>query len=274
MTTQAGLGEPRPQAVLLAFLGDHVIDRPILVASSTLIEVLGRTGVSEAATRATLKRMTERGLLHRVAQGRLAYFGPTAHGRAVISDGRRRVSEVDVVTDDWDGVWTTVAFTMPDSFQSQRHVLRTRLTWAGFGLLQSGVWIAPRLVDVDSVLEGLNLGDRVTVFQGRPAGTTLPADLVGAVYDLAQLRRGYLAFQRRWSRVTRGLPDPLARRLILNTEWSLLLRDDPLLPAVLLPPDWPARQAQQIFRELRASLEPGASAAAEAIMRTIPDPPR
>ena len=271
VSDQPAAPDLRPQSLLLTFLGDYVIDQPVMVASATFIYALGRTGISEAATRATLTRMTHRSLLRRVSQGREAYFGPTALGHDVIADGRNRVSEADVVTETWDGIWTTVAFTMPDSFHAQRHLLRRRLTWAGFGMLHSGLWVAPRRVDVRAALAGLDLGERITVFEGQPVGGDDPRDLVAEVYDLDLLRRGYSAFDRRWSRRVRGLDDPLARLLVLNTEWSLLLRHDPLLPVSLLPSDWPARRAQTVFRGLRESLQSGAQKSAHAIMRTIPD---
>jgi hypothetical protein len=44
----------------------------------------------------------------------------------------------------WDGRWTLLSFTLPEFWQRQRHELRTRLLWAGFGPLQGGLWIAPR----------------------------------------------------------------------------------------------------------------------------------
>jgi phenylacetic acid degradation operon negative regulatory protein len=44
----------------------------------------------------------------------------------------------------WDGRWTLLSFTLPESWQRQRHELRIRLLWAGFGPLQGGLWIAPR----------------------------------------------------------------------------------------------------------------------------------
>jgi len=44
----------RPEALLLTLFGDYVLDRGIAVSTGGVIAVLGRLGVSEHATRATV----------------------------------------------------------------------------------------------------------------------------------------------------------------------------------------------------------------------------
>jgi DNA-binding transcriptional regulator PaaX len=64
---------------MLTFLGDYLYDRDLCVFSGSVIDVLGRLGVSEHATRSTLTRMVNRGLLYRQKDGRRMYFGLTEH---------------------------------------------------------------------------------------------------------------------------------------------------------------------------------------------------
>ena len=126
------------------------------MASASVIDILEPAGVGAHATRATLSRMTKRGLLRRVPSGRQAYFGLTEFGRRTVLEGRHRAQVADVVASRWDGRWTLVAFSLPEASHRERHGLRSRLTWAGFGMVQAGMWAAPRDIDVVGLLADLD----------------------------------------------------------------------------------------------------------------------
>jgi len=67
----SGPAPHRPQSLLLSFLGALVVDFPVPpLPSMVLLDLLADLGVSEAAARATLKRMAQRGLLTRGQVGR------------------------------------------------------------------------------------------------------------------------------------------------------------------------------------------------------------
>jgi phenylacetic acid degradation operon negative regulatory protein len=247
----------RPQSVLLTFFGDYVLDGDVLVSAGSVIEVLGRVGIGEHAARATLNRMVHRDLLHREVRGRRAYFGPTEHGRRVMLDGRGRVQDGEIVTRQWDGTWTVVGFSMPESWQRERHDLRSRLQWAGFGMVQAGLWVAPRRVDIAAVLEDSPLGEYVRAFEAAPTGPTEPVRLIAEAYDLQSLAARYLDFAARWKPFDSDGPvpaDPVGRRIVLTTDWLQTVRDDPRLPLEFLPADWPAIHAEILFRRINARL--------------------
>ncbi|MEU3169249.1 PaaX family transcriptional regulator C-terminal domain-containing protein [Streptosporangium sp. NPDC006930] len=240
----------RPQSLIFSFLGIHALDRGTAISSGSIIEVFARLGVSEEAVRSTLARMVKRDLLTRYRVGRRVYVGLTPHAEAVLRDGRRRIWETGAVNRDWDGTWTVVGFSLPDSRRSTRHDLRSRLIWAGFGPLQSGLWIAPGAKEVCGVLESLEVDDHVTVLTARAFKPTEAADLVAKAFDIEQIAQRYRAFLARWD-LTRPLPDApddLVRQLVLHTDWLQLVRQDPHLPAEHLPGDWPAIRAEQVFR--------------------------
>ncbi|NUT92742.1 MAG: PaaX family transcriptional regulator, partial [Saccharothrix sp.] len=109
---------------MLSFLGVHVLGRAVAVFSGSVIDVFARVGVSEEAVRSTLTRMVKRDLLARHRAGRRMYFGLTARSAAVLRDGEHRVWRSGAVNDDWDGTWTMVGFSVPESWRSQRHDLR------------------------------------------------------------------------------------------------------------------------------------------------------
>lgn len=251
----------RPQAVLLTFFGDYVADDRSFVGGGSVIALLDRIGVAEHAARATLNRMVRRGLLERRLSGRRGFYGLTDEGRAMTLGGRTRVSEQGVVARDWDGRWTVVAFSMPEEWQRERHDLRARLQWAGFGPVQGGLWVAPRAVDVTELVRGLRSEEFVRAFDAVPIAPGDAGRLIGEAYDLEGLAARYVAFDARWRPRTDAVlaaADPLVQRCVLSADWLQVVRGDPRLPLDHLPRPWPAVDAAGLFRDLFRKLEPAA----------------
>jgi phenylacetic acid degradation operon negative regulatory protein len=265
-------GPSRPQSLMLSFFGHHLYGIGRCVFSGSVIDVLARLGVSEHATRSTLTRMVNRGLLRRQRHGRRMYFGLTPRSVEILYDGQQRIWKTGAVNDDWDGSWTLLGFSLPESWQRQRHDLRSQLTWAGFGSLQGGLWIAPGQVTVDGIVADLGLGAHVRVFRARADELTDIGQLVNDAYDLSHLAAGYRAFLERWG--GGGAPfadDPLAAHLSMVTEWLRIIRADPRLPVQHLPEDWPAVPAQQTFHRIEAALDQPSRSLAATLMETVPD---
>lgn len=266
----------RPQSVLLVFFGDYVSASQEVVAAAAVIDVLESAGVGASATRATLSRMVKRGLLLRTAVGRQAYFGLTEFGRRTVLEGRTRAQDGDVVDREWEGRWTLVAFSLPEESQRQRHLLRSRLTWAGFGMVQAGLWAAPHTIDVDELVADLDARDFVTAFRAEPVDTAQTTALVGSAFDLGMLSARYEGFLARWRPFLEADDDsishPLTARVVLSADWLMVLRGDPRLPLQLLPDPWPGVTALELHRALESRLR--ASAEGEARSRlditTIP----
>ncbi|WP_344088507.1 PaaX family transcriptional regulator [Luedemannella helvata] len=259
----------RPQALMLAFLGEYVLGRRVCVSSGSVIDVLGRAGVSEHATRSTLTRMVGHELLRRQPLGRRMYFGLTERSIRILEEGAERIWQTGAVNQDWDGTWTLLGFSLPGSWQRERHDLRSQLGWAGFGPLQGGLWIAPGAPEVSGIVAGLGLTTQVRVFRATADQVTDVDRLVRDTWDLAGLAVRYEDFLERWD----GSPpaDPLAAKLGLVTDWLQIIRRDPRLPVRHLPPDWPAVRAQDLFHRLARGLNAGARTVAEKVLDTIPD---
>ncbi|GHI04042.1 PaaX family transcriptional regulator [Streptomyces cellostaticus] len=256
---------------MLTFLGEHVLDQDVCVYSGSLIDVFGRVGVGEQATRSTLSRMVNRGLLRRQREGRCTYFGLTDRSEAILRDGQRRIWQTGAVNSEWDGTWTLLGFSLPDSWQRQRHDLRSQLTWSGFGPLFSGLWIAPGEIDVSGIVAELGLAAHVKVFRARAETGTDIAEMIHETWDLDELAARYREFDADWCPLAqdagdRPAQDALALRLRMACEWLQVIRRDPRLPVRHLPDDWPATGAEKTFRAVHALLEP---AARDAVRRTI-----
>ncbi|MFD9193417.1 PaaX family transcriptional regulator C-terminal domain-containing protein [Streptomyces phaeochromogenes] len=270
MTTDEAL---RPQSLMLSFLGDQVLGRDVCVYSGSVIDVFGRAGVGEHATRSTLTRMVGRDLLRRQREGRRMYFGLTERSESVLRDGEQRIWEDGAVNRQWDGSWTLLGFSLPESWQRQRHDLRAQLTWSGFGPLFGGLWIAPGEADVSALVTELGLSAHVKIFRAHAdAGMDIGA-MIEETWALGELATRYEAFVRRWQHWETTEPaadEALALRLRLSTEWLQIVRRDPRLPVKHLPDDWPAEQAEKTFRTVYTRLTPLAKESAERLLDLVP----
>ncbi|MGW2323068.1 PaaX family transcriptional regulator [Streptomyces sp. NPDC001233] len=261
---------PRPQSLMLSFFGIHVLGQEIALSSACVIDVFARIGVTEEAVRSTLTRMVNRGLLERHRQGRKMYFALTPRAVAVLQDGHDRIWHTGAVNRDWDGQWTLVGFSLPEAWRRERHDLRSRLTWGGFGPLQSGLWVAPGVVDVNALLEDLSLAAHLRVFRGTVLEPTEVAQVVESAFDTKSIAAEYHAFLDRWSEPDAGGADPLGGQLLLHTDWLELVRRDPHLPAEHLPADWPAIRAEELFHTLAQRCAAAARAEARRVLDAIP----
>jgi phenylacetic acid degradation operon negative regulatory protein len=214
--------------------------------------------------------MVNRGLLRRERHGRRMYFGLTPRSVDLLHEGETRIWKTGAVNDDWDGTWTLLCFSLPESWQRQRHDLRTQLAWAGFGPLQGGLWIAPGHVRAEPIVAGLGLAAHVRVFRARADELTDISQLVSDAYDLNGLAARYHDFLDRWDARDGPAGDALATRLTVITEWLSAIQRDPRLPVQHLPADWPAVRAQELFQRLESSLDKPAGAIAATMLDTRP----
>lgn len=262
----------RPQSVVFTLLAEHLLDRdlPALFAGS-FIAALERVGVTEHATRATLARMNERGLLDKHKHGRKTFFQMTPRCVAILEGGRERIWLTGAVNREPVEHWTLVTFSLPEDWQRKRYELRVRLGWAGFGALQPGVWIAPGAPDVAPILEELSLQSHAHVFRADALHPADPRALARQAYDLQGLSARYAQFIETWRpQLDASCGDPLALTLRLSTEWLDIIRNEPRLPLQLLPERWPAPGAQALFRTLHERHRADARCAADALFELSP----
>jgi phenylacetic acid degradation operon negative regulatory protein len=254
---------------MLSFFGIHLLGRPRAVSSGSVIDVFGRAGITEEAVRSTLTRMVNRGLLERHRRGRKMYFGLTARAAEVLRDGHDRVWRTGAVNRDWDGRWTLVGFSLPEAWRSERHDLRSRLIWGGFGPLQNGLWVAPAEVDVPALVGGLGLEAQLRVFRGELIAPAEAGEVLAQAFDMPGIAAAYRDFLDRWDGTPRQAEDPMARQLLLHTDWLELVRRVPHLPAEQLPADWPAVRAEEVFRAVARKCEKPAARLAEQVVDAV-----
>ena len=87
-------------------------------------------------------RTSNAGWLEPEKVGRRTRWRLTRPATKLLTDGAERIYSFGPAPD-WDGQWVLVQVRIPESDRRARHVVRTRLTWAGFGSLGAGLWISP-----------------------------------------------------------------------------------------------------------------------------------
>jgi phenylacetic acid degradation operon negative regulatory protein len=260
----------RPQSVVFTLFAEHILDHKLALYAGSCIEVLERLGITEHATRSTLARMVRRGLLEGQRRGRKLYFAMTPRCVALLEDGRQRIWKTGAVNTSHAPTWTMLTFSLPEAWRRKRYDLRSQLTWAGFGPLQNGAWLAPSEVDVAPIIKALGLAQYVRAFHVQPAPPTDAASVIRESFDLDSLAARYRTFSTTWKvPAARDLSDPLVLTLRLSTQWLRIIREDPRVPLHLLPANWPAIEAQRLFRSLHGSQRKASERIAGELFDTI-----
>src|ERR1700740_3256267 len=98
-----------------------------------------RMGVAEKATRQALMRTANAGWLRADKVGRRTRWLLTPAAARLLTEGARRTSSCGALVEGtgqaWDEQWVLVQVRTPETDRRPRHVVRTRLAWAGFGSL-------------------------------------------------------------------------------------------------------------------------------------------
>jgi phenylacetic acid degradation operon negative regulatory protein len=240
------------RGLIFTILGEYVLSAGGAVWTSAMIDAMSRLDVEEKATRQALMRTAADGWLTAERIGRRTRWRLTPNADRLLTEGSERIYGFGARRDGWDGDWLLVLARAPETERPSRHVLRTRLTWAGFGSAAPGVWIsthAGRLAEVERALAEAGLAGEAQIFRGRHADGQLPV-LVGQAWDLARVGRLYEDFIAAFG--TASPDDPLAAMIGLVHAWRRFPWTDPDLPTDLLPPGWPRPRAAALFRRQHA----------------------
>ena len=191
--TSPGGAAQRPPRLLLTLLGDYWWQRTEPLPSAAIVALLAEFGVSDSAARAALSRLTRNGLLVTSKTGRRTFSRLSSRAAAILDDGARRIFSFGAASQPWDGMWSLVAFSIPEDNRAARDALRKQLRWRGFAPLYDGLWVSPRdhAAEVIGYLKDLDITTG-TAFRA----TSVPADgeIPAQAWDLDGLRSRYERF--------------------------------------------------------------------------------
>src|SRR2546421_8403885 len=219
----------------LTVLGEFLLPHGGWVPTSAFLDVLGRLGVEEKASRQAVMRTAADGMLTSQRQGRRTLWALTPAAEEFLADGADRIYGFQATQPEWDGRWLIVLARVPESERAARHLLRTRLTWAGFGSPAPGVWITThidRAKEAERVLDEAGVHDGQIFLAEHHAGGPLSA-MVREAWDLAAVEASYEEFLAEYARARGG--GPVVRTVQLAHAWRRVPRTHPALPAQLRP---------------------------------------
>ena len=227
--------------------------------TSALLAVFTRLGVEEKATRQALMRTAASGWLEAEKIGRRTRWRLTDSARRMLTDGAERIYSFTGPAEDWDGRWLLVVVRIAESDRRARHVVRTRLSWAGFGSLGTGLWISPhpdREAEATQALREAGVAADSHIFVAARPGIADVREMVAAAWDLAAVEELYEQFIAEFRARVPG--DVLARQIELVHAWRRFPSVDPALPRELLPARWSGLQAARLFAERHEQWSPDA----------------
>ena len=218
--------------VLSVLLGAH----PAWASASELIRLTADFGIKETTLRVALTRMVGAGDLIRSADGyRLS--------DRLLARQRRQDEAMRPRTRAWCGDWLVLVVTSVGTDARTRAALRTTMHDKRFGELREGVWMRPDNLEPDL---GPDVAARVRVLKARDAA---PAQLVDELWDLPA-----------WAATGHRLLDEMAAasdipgRFVVAAAMVRHLLADPMLPAELLPTDWPGARLRAAYHDFATDL--------------------
>ncbi|MFC9927491.1 PaaX family transcriptional regulator C-terminal domain-containing protein [Streptomyces sp. NPDC127190] len=230
----AGLRPLSARSVVLSLLlGAHPPELPV----KDLVRLVEPFGVGGSTLRAALSRMVAAGDLRRTD----AVY---ALSDRLLARQRRQDDAVHPRTRAWDGDWEMVVVTATGRGPAERADLRTRLTALRLAELREGVWLRP--ANLDRVLPDALRGVAVT---GTARPDEPPHALAARLWPLdawADTARSLLAHATRAAHP--------ADRLTAYAAAVRHLLTDPVLPARLLPADWPGDALRTAYAAFQREL--------------------
>jgi phenylacetic acid degradation operon negative regulatory protein len=251
-------GAVSARGLLFTVLGEFVLPTGGSAWTSAFIEVFGRLGVEEKAIRQALARTAADGWIRPERHGRRTRWWLTPDGDRLLTEGTERIYAFAGSQHEWDGSWLLVLARVPERDRPARHLLRTRLSWAGLGSPAPSVWITThteRRDEVEQVLRGAGVTDgQIFVAQHRGGGELVA--LVAQAWDLPEIEQRYEEFLAEFA--SPAARDPLTSLIELVHAWRRFPSVDPGLPARLLPGRWSGARAASLFAARHARWSPDA----------------
>ena len=220
-------------------------DQPHLTVGE-LVEVASLFGISDGAARTCLWRM--------VSTGELIGDDGTYALTGGLLERRQRVDEAARINDagaaPWDGTWELAVISAERRSAADRLALRKAATALHLAELREGIWLRPDNLDRDRLPSLRAVLDRQCVhFHG--AATDIPAETVRVLFGLndwaVDSQRLTLAMRNELN-VEAVVAADFAYQFALSITVVRHLQLDPLLPAELIPRQWPGHGLRSTYR--------------------------
>lgn len=234
------------------------------VAADELHAVAATLGMTDQQVRLCVKRLVTEGRFTREGRGRAAVLRATAE----VSDDlefAKYAYQQDHGLAPWDGRWRLVGFAVPESARAARDRFRDAVAYLGGAPLHGGLYVSPNDWHdlVRRQADQLRITDCVTTLTSTDLSLgddRDPRRLAAKLWPLRDLADAYTRLAEHAREHTAALDGPrdhvelLADAIALATEFTDVMRPDPLLPPELLPQPWPGTDARARFARYFADL--------------------
>ncbi len=241
----------RTGSIIITLFGDAIVPRGGSVWLGTLLEFFQTLDIDASVVRTAMSRLTADGWFDRSKVGRNSFYRLVKKGRQTFDIATKHI--YDPPPSDWTGRFELLLIGNGGDRDASREALRN----AGFGSPLPGVWVAPSGVPVP---EEAARAIRLEVSAEDESGRRLS----GESWPLDRTAGAYLKFiktfepLRAWSGKRDALTeaDAFTARILLIHHYRRVVLRDPLLPAALLPKDWPGRAARALCGDIYRALLP------------------
>src|ERR1700719_423258 len=239
----------RTGSIVITVFGDAIVPRGGSVWLGTLLEFFGAIDIDSGVVRTAMSRLAADGCLERNKVGRNSFYRLNKKGRQTFDAATKHI--YDPQPSDWTGRFELLLIAGSEHRDAAREPLKN----AGFGSPLPGVWIAPSGVPIP---EEAAAAIRLEVSAEDDSGRRL----LSASWPLHRTADAYLKFMktseplRDWigRRARLSDTDAFSARILLIHYYRRVVLRDPLLPASLLPADWPGRVARELCGEIYRGL--------------------
>ncbi|HET7629558.1 MAG TPA: phenylacetic acid degradation operon negative regulatory protein PaaX [Bacillales bacterium] len=266
------------RSMIFTLYGDYISHYGNEIWIGSLIRLLEAFGHNEPSVRAAISRMNKQGWVQSHKVGNKSYYRLSERGVRRINEAAERIFKLQ--SDEWDGKWRMLMYTIPESKRNIRDELRKEIVWSGFGMLSSGLWISPNRLEkqVRDLIDKYDIAPYVHFFISRYGGPHEDSKLVGECWDLDDINHRYERFIDFYSkkyvmdktRIANGEMDEgecFVERTKLVHEYRKFLFVDPGIPEQLLPEKWLGQYAATLFSDYYKALAEPASEFFESVFR-------
>jgi phenylacetic acid degradation operon negative regulatory protein len=241
----------RTGSIVITVFGDAIVPRGGSVWLGTLLEFFGYLDIVSGVVRTAISRLAADGWLERNKVGRNSFYRLAEHGRHTFDTATKHI--YDPPPSDWTGRFELLLIGNGEDRDASRDALKN----AGFGSPLPGVWVAPSGAPIpEEAARAIRLEVSAEDDSGRR--------LLSESWPLDRTADAYLKFMKtfeplrgwigRGERLTDA--DAFTARILLIHHYRRVVLRDPLLPAPLLPRDWPGGAARKLCGEIYRGLLP------------------
>lgn len=234
-------GPHRTGSLIVTLFGDAIVPRGGELSVVSLLAIMAAMGIGEGVVRTAASRLAAEGWLERRRVGRRAFYRLAREGEAVFAEATRRIYGSPPA--DEDGRLVLVVL----GPEADRERARAALEAAGWASPGPGLFLAPHGRAVPELAGLLRL-------EAVPAAGDGPA-LAALAWPLEAIAARYRRFLETWQPALADQApvaplSALVARLLLIHDYRRVVLKDPLLPAPLLPSDWPKPAARALCGRL------------------------